>query len=179
MRGFIHYTSSSEYSPEYPYPIGKWTSPVQAIEEGEDPTSTIMAFVSMRRDIFYPVRYYNFRGIYSDHINKAVSDLYRPRVEDPDIESYVVPVDIDIDLPTITVSRPSYEMKRIGDNIYKQDTPLPIWEEYSLSIVRVEIDGIEEDIPLYIGKKGKFILLKTVPKDIYISHITPSNVGRL
>jgi hypothetical protein len=92
-RGYIHYDRESVYSPYYPYRIGVWRSPHHAIEDGQDPYTTILLFVSMRRDIFMPMRDYVFVGDYGDLITRAIEEIYIPRMEDIDISSsYIYPI---------------------------------------------------------------------------------------
>lgn len=168
MKGYITYTSDSEYSPEHHFQISSWESPIQAIQSGEDTRNIIMMFVSMRKSIFYPVRKYIFKGILSDYINEAVMYLFHPRVEEVDVTSYVVPVKMDMPSVSITVKRNVYILAKVKENVYKQEIPLDIYEEYSLTLAKVNIDHAYRDVPLYTGNKGMFILLDRIPETMTI-----------
>lgn len=163
LEGYITYTRDSVYSPEYPYPIMGYSSPSQAIDGGNDPKVAIDMFVSMRRDIFFPTRYYTFSGKYSDYINRSVNTLYVPREEEIDVVSYVMPIsNIDSLIPTVQVKRYVYKLEKVRDNIYRQRSPLPIMEEYRLGLADIDIDNKRVTVPLYIGSKGMFVLLDRV-----------------
>lgn len=166
MEGYIHYDKHSQYSPEHTYPIDRWNSPIEAIENGEKVYPTILLFVSLRRDIFYPMRNYEFRGLYSKEINLAIQDLYRPIDEEVDIDSYVYPLPERKNIPGIVVRRNIYQLRKAGYNLYRQISVLPLMEEYVLGIISVDVDGREEEIPLYTGRNGSFLLFKELPTSI-------------
>jgi hypothetical protein len=165
MQGYIHYDKESIYSPYYPYEIGVWRSPHHAIEDGQDPYSTILLFVSMRRDLFMPMRDYIFVGDYGDLITRAIEEIYIPKMEMIDVSSYIYPISRDIHIPTITVSRFSYILEEKG-NVYRQSTPIPVIDEYEMGIIPWMVDGKEKNVKVYIGRKGSFILLDKIPHSL-------------
>lgn len=166
MEGYIHYDQYSLYSPEYPFSIGRWSSPALAIQDGEDVYSTILLFVSLRRDIFFPMRNYEFRGRYSEEMNNAIVELYRPREEEIDIDSYVYPLPTRRNIPGVSVKRNLYQLRKAGDNLYRQISALPIMEEYTLGLTRVIVDGRNEDVPIYTGDEGSFLLFRELPSTV-------------
>lgn len=166
MKGFIHYTNDSQYSPEHPFPISGYASPAEAIENGGNPSSIITLFVSTRREIFLPVREYKFKGRYEDYVNRAIATLYRPRREEVDVTSYVIPIDDPPSVPTVTVKRNVYQLEKVKENVYRQKSPLPIYEEYRFATMNIEIDGVSRDVPLYIGRLGSFITVNSIPMSV-------------
>jgi len=122
----------------------------------------------MRSDVFKPMRDYVFVGDYGDLITRAIEELYIPRMEMIDVSSYVYPIDVKgVEIPpTITISRFSYILEKEGENIYRQSTPIPVIDEYQMGIIPWMVDGREENVRIYIGKAGSFILLNRIPRTI-------------
>jgi hypothetical protein len=167
MEGYIHYDRYSQYSPESRFQIEEWSSPSEAIEKGgKDPYSVILFFVSARKDLFYPVRNYYMVGTYYTYLNRAIKELYLPREEEVDIDSYIYPLNSIYDVPGITIKRNLYQLKKVGENIYRQYEVLPLMEQYTLATIPVIVDGKRRDTPLYIGSEGSFLLFHSMPKTI-------------
>lgn len=169
MSGYIEYNSSSELSPEYPYPteiLGTvYNSPAAAIEAGHDPLVVLKQHVAMHRNLYYQYRNYEFKGNYSDYLNEALKFLYTPRLEPVTVGKYVAfltewrfPLEL-----TIPVRRNVYTIAPDPEKegLYEQVFALPYLEDYNMGL----IDGV----PIYIGVKGAFLLLDSKEQDI--SHI--------
>jgi hypothetical protein len=172
MEGYIQYSKYSIYSPEYPYKIGRWNSPAIAIQQGQDIDETILLFVSLAKDTFYPMRNYIFSGLYSDYINKYISLLYKPRDEEINIDAYVYPIETPNIRGAMTVRRNIYQLRKAGDNLYRQLEALPITEVYSLGAMSIVVDGNRTEVPVYIGKEGSFLLFYHIPTSINTDTMT-------
>lgn len=162
--GYIDYTDTSIYSPMYGHTLliddTYYSSPHSAIEDGYDIDDVIMQYVYTYRDIYYPYRNYTFRGMYSDYLNRAIQSILVSRVEPSSVGKYIYLLDsVDVVLPMgIPVLRNSYLLTHIIDNVYLQSNLLDVVEQYHVHII--------DDILLYIGTHGMFLLLDSPDQDI-------------
>lgn len=164
MSGYVHYDDLSPLSPLYPRTISVgeniYNSAANAIQAGENPSEVMLLLVRNNRNLYYPYRNYEFRGTYSDLLNRAISLLLIPRRErigegrflfilTGDLRDRAQSFPREYSLPVI---RNVYRSTHVEGNIYQEVEPLDVVEQYSVYLV--------QNVPLYVGSMGAFFLLE-------------------
>lgn len=170
MNGYIEYDSTSIFSPEHLQTItvgsNVYKSASHAIQSGEDPQETILLFLKNNRDTFISYRKYVFVGTYSSLLNDGMHLLFGTRYETVDINRYVRILDAALhDVAksispgySIPVVRNVYTCVQQGPSLYQQVEPLDMLNRYRVFLI--------ENIPLYVGHTGSFLLLDYKEQDV-------------
>lgn len=165
MNGYITYTDTSELSPVYEYPFTVngtlYRSPDDAITQGSDPLEVMLQHIRNRYALYSQYKEYRFSGTHSSFLNQAIDMLFLPRNEPVMIDKYIYLIPERLYLPPefgIPVIRPTYQLKRITENIYQQERAIDVPDLYNLYVI--------DKIPLYSGKNGSFLSLSHKDQDI-------------